>query len=57
MMSDRGHAWEDLREQAEHLGIENTAALTVEQLRSAIDERHRGADPQQARAHATGQQP
>ncbi|WP_158894419.1 hypothetical protein [Amycolatopsis anabasis] len=56
-MSDRGHAWEDLREQAEHLGIENTAALTVEQLRSAIDERHRGADPQQARAHATGQQP
>ncbi|WP_158895914.1 hypothetical protein [Amycolatopsis anabasis] len=54
-MSSHDQTWEDLREQAQHLGIENTMALTIEQLRRAIDERHRGADPNQARALAIGQ--
>ncbi|WP_162829989.1 Rho termination factor N-terminal domain-containing protein [Amycolatopsis palatopharyngis] len=49
-MSDRDPTWQDLRDQAEHLGIENCASLTTEQLRAAIDERHR-ADPPRSSNH------
>jgi hypothetical protein len=46
--------WQALCQQATDLGIQDAAALTAEQLQIAVDERRRGADPQQARTQATG---
>jgi hypothetical protein len=44
----------ELREQAELVGIADTGAMSAEQLKVAIAERHRGLDPAQAREVATG---
>ncbi|MBB4912744.1 hypothetical protein [Actinophytocola algeriensis] len=37
-----------LRQRADQVGIQGHAEMSAEQLRKAIAERHRGADPHQA---------
>lgn len=41
-----------LRQRAEQVGIQGFEELSADQLRKAIAERHRGADPHQAETEA-----
>jgi hypothetical protein len=45
---DSSETTEDLRQQAKLLAIAGHERMTDEQLRTAVTERRRGADPQQA---------